>query len=163
MKTENLADEKLFQRLYRYRSGFYRGEVRPRRRRRVRSLSPVNMLDTVTNSRPPTTDTNGAASANINNQVSITPNLCPTDEPHELLCSLPIPSQPLPNYKPKKLTRRVRLWPSSASSTGLLALVKRNAEGSRFEVSVLPSCQERQNSPTKSWCASEAGMIPITP
>jgi hypothetical protein len=63
------------------------------------------MLDTVSNSRPPTTDTNGAASANINNQVSITPLLCPTDEPHELLCPLPIPSSPLPNYKPRSRLR----------------------------------------------------------
>jgi hypothetical protein len=63
----------------------------------------VNMLDIASNSRPPTTDTTGAASASINNQVSITAHLCPTDEPHELLSPQPIPSQPLP--KPNCSTR----------------------------------------------------------
>jgi hypothetical protein len=63
----------------------------------------LNMLDIASNSRPPTTDTNGTASARPNNQVAITPHLCPTDEPRELLGPLPIPSQPLPT--PNSSTR----------------------------------------------------------
>ena len=56
----------------------------------------LNMLDIASNSRPPTTHTNGATTAKPNNQVAITPHLCPTDEPREVLGPQPIPSQPLP-------------------------------------------------------------------
>ena len=59
-------------RLYRYRSGFYRtgGTAAS-----CEAPEPVNMLDMARKSRPPTTHTNGAATANINNQASITPHL----------------------------------------------------------------------------------------
>src|SRR6266404_9896604 len=93
----------LYQRLYRYRSGFYRSGGTAASSASCEAAEPLNMLDIASNSRPPTTDTTGAASANINNQVSITPHLCPTAEPHELLSPLPIPSQPLP--KPNCSTR----------------------------------------------------------
>src|SRR5712692_6510131 len=76
----------------------------------------LNMLDIASNSRPPTTNTNGPTSATPNNQVAvaITPHLCPTDEPRELLGPLPIPSQPLP--KPNCSTSRRRFVLSTVTT-----------------------------------------------